>query len=100
MSRFTRLFAFALPLSALGVLACERSADAPQRASSCWTVPSDSTIAALLAERMQHNGVGTVVGVIDGSRQSIIAHGRSGPANARSLDGATVFQLGSLTKVF
>jgi CubicO group peptidase (beta-lactamase class C family) len=63
------------------------------------TLPSDSAIAALLAGRMQHNGVGMVVGVTDGERRSVIVHGKAGAANGRALDGATVFQLGSLTKV-
>lgn len=66
--------------------------------ASRWSVPSDDAISALLAERMQRNGVGMVVGVIDGERRSVIAHGVTGAADDRPLDGATVFQLGSLTK--
>jgi CubicO group peptidase (beta-lactamase class C family) len=62
-------------------------------------VPSDDEIAALLDERMAQNGVGMVVAVIDGGRESVISHGVSGAANQRPLDGNTVFQLGSLTKV-
>ena len=76
---------------------------AEQRPKSDDTIrsstPSDSAIAALLAERMQHNGVGMVVGVIDGERQAVIVHGKANAQNTRPLDGATVFQLGSLTKV-
>jgi CubicO group peptidase (beta-lactamase class C family) len=62
-------------------------------------VPSDEAIAELLAERMTSNGVGMVVGVIDGERRSVITHGISGAEDGRPLDGATVFQIGSLTKV-
>lgn len=87
-------------LLALAVAACAGSSDTPARASASWSPPSDSAIASLLAERLQHNGVGIVVAVVDGARRSIITHGRSGATSGRALDGSTVFQLGSLTKSF
>lgn len=65
-----------------------------------WTVPSDSDIRAMLAERMEHNGVGVVVGVIDSSGRRIVTYGRSGASNKRPLDAKTVFQIGSVTKSF
>jgi CubicO group peptidase (beta-lactamase class C family) len=65
-----------------------------------WRIPSDDMIEQLLAERMQHNGVGMVVGVIEPAGIRVVAHGRSGATNRRRLDGDTVFQIGSLTKVF
>lgn len=65
-----------------------------------WTLPSDSAIRALLAERMTHNGVGIVVGVIDSSGRRVISYGRTGARDNRPLDGHTVFQIGSVTKPF
>ena len=49
---------------------------------------------------MGHNGVGTVVGVIEPSGRRVVVFGRSGAADGRPLDGDTVFQIGSVSKVF
>ena len=65
-----------------------------------WELPSNNQIRSLLAERMARNGVGLVVGVIDRSGRRVIVHGLSGAADRRPLDGDTVFQIGSVTKVF
>jgi D-alanyl-D-alanine-carboxypeptidase/D-alanyl-D-alanine-endopeptidase len=83
----------------LWVAGCHAREERAPHGTTGWSVPSDEAIATLLAERMKHNGVGMVVGVIDGERRSVIAYGVSGAANGRPVDGATVFQLGSLTKV-
>src|SRR5215510_4425110 len=71
-----------------------------QEVPAAWKIPSNEDIRALLAERMQHNGVGMVVGVIEPDGQRVVAYGRSGARNHRALDGDTVFQLGSLSKPF
>lgn len=80
------------------------TSDAPAIADAAsgqtWTIPSNEDIRRLLAERMQHNGVGIVVGVIDAGGRRVVGHGRSGAADGRPLDGETVFQIGSVTKVF
>jgi serine-type D-Ala-D-Ala carboxypeptidase/endopeptidase len=83
------------------------SAALPARAQSSpsdpvdpWTVASDATIRQLLAERVGPNGVGAVVGVLEPAGTRIVSYGRSGAADSRPLDGNTVFQIGSLTKVF
>lgn len=65
-----------------------------------WSIPPNAVISALLEERMAHNGVGIVVGVIEQGRTRIVAHGRSGASDERPLDGDSVFQIGSVTKVF
>lgn len=65
-----------------------------------WTVPSDDEIRQLLAQRMRVNGVGIVVGVIEPAGRRIVTYGESGAADGRPLDGDTVFQIGSVTKVF
>lgn len=64
-----------------------------------WSVPSDQQIRELLGERMQHHGVGIVVGIIEPSGRRVIAHGKSGAADELPLNGDTLFQIGSVTKV-
>jgi serine-type D-Ala-D-Ala carboxypeptidase/endopeptidase len=84
-----------------GALSPVRAQDAHSTAATpAWSVPTNEDIRKLLAERMRHNGVGAVVGVIEPSGQRIVVSGRSGAANGRALDGETVFQIGSLSKVF
>jgi D-alanyl-D-alanine-carboxypeptidase/D-alanyl-D-alanine-endopeptidase len=76
-------------------------APAPRAASNLpWIIPSNEKIAGLLAERMKHNGVGIVIGVIEPSGQRVVAYGKSGAKDGRPLDGDTVFQIGSVTKTF
>jgi CubicO group peptidase (beta-lactamase class C family) len=65
-----------------------------------WAVPSNEQITELLAERMKHNGVGLVIGVIEPAGQRVVAYGKSGAKDGRPLDGDTVFQIGSVTKTF
>jgi CubicO group peptidase (beta-lactamase class C family) len=71
-----------------------------QEAGPAWSIPSNDDIHKLLAERMRHNGVGTVVGVIEPSGTRVVSFGRSGAPDGRALDGDTVFQMGSLSKTF
>lgn len=82
------------PVQAAEVQAVE-AAPAQQRA-----IPANDEIRRLLAERMEQNGVGIVVGVVEPGRRSVVAHGRTGAADDRALDGDTVFQIGSITKAF
>jgi len=74
----------------------------PQPAAVNWTLPSDTEIRKLLADRIdaQHQGVGIVVGVIGPSGRRIVAYGRRDQGDARPLDGDTEFEIGSITKVF
>ncbi|MEP1032054.1 serine hydrolase [Ekhidna sp.] len=83
----------------LGVVGCRREKKTFTSGKPEWAVPSDNLISAMLKERMLYNGIGMVVGVIDGERQNVVTNGLSGAENGRALDGETVFQLGSLTKV-
>lgn len=89
------IMAVALPAAAAREGVPGRSAPA-----SAWVIPTDEDIRTLLAERMRHNGVGIVVGVIEPAGRRVVAHGRSGAENGRALDGDTVFQIGSVTKTF
>jgi CubicO group peptidase (beta-lactamase class C family) len=49
---------------------------------------------------MERNGVGIVVGVIEPDGRRVVTSGKAGASDARPLDGDTVFQIGSVTKVF
>jgi serine-type D-Ala-D-Ala carboxypeptidase/endopeptidase len=65
-------------------------------------VLSDDEIRKILIERIdvRHQSVGIVVGVISGERRSVIAQGYLDSGDQRPLNGDTVFEIGSLTKVF
>jgi D-alanyl-D-alanine-carboxypeptidase/D-alanyl-D-alanine-endopeptidase len=70
-------------------------------ASAQAPFPPDSTVQVLLQEAVNSRGVrGIVVGLLDenGARR-VIAHGYPG-AGALPLDGESVFEIGSMTKVF
>lgn len=60
-------------------------------------MPSD-----ILAQRIDpmRRSVGIAVGIVDASGRRVIAHGRLNQDDDRRLDGATLFQIGSVTKVF
>src|SRR5690349_8388345 len=95
---FTAL-GISLALSVQAVAQAQQSQQAPS-ISPAWTVPSNDAIRALLDERMKSNGVGIVVGIVGPEGRRLIVHGRSGAPSARPLDGDTIFQIGSVTKVF
>ena len=69
-------------------------------------VPPDDEIRKVLAERVGENekDVGIVVGVIESQSGSdgrrIISYGHRNAGDARPLDGDTVFEIASVTKVF
>ncbi|MDQ2824732.1 MAG: serine hydrolase, partial [Verrucomicrobiota bacterium] len=65
-------------------------------------VPSDGEIRKILAERVGENekDIGIVVGVIEPQGQRIISYGHRSAGDPRPLDGDTVFEIGSVTKVF
>lgn len=65
-----------------------------------WVIPSNEEIRALLAKRMENNGVGVVVGVIEPAGRRIIPYGKSGTPEGRPLDGDTLFMIGSVAKTF
>ncbi|HLG95753.1 MAG TPA: serine hydrolase domain-containing protein [Bryobacteraceae bacterium] len=65
-------------------------------------VPSDDQIREILAERIdrEHESVGIVVGVIDRDGARVVAYGRPDTYDGRTVNGDTVFEIGSLTKIF
>ena len=64
--------------------------------------PSDSDIRQILVNRIdkEKQGVGIVVGVIDAKGHRIVSYGRLEKGDNRPLDGDTLFEIGSITKVF
>lgn len=65
-------------------------------------VPSDSEIRQILVDRVDtyKQSVGVVVGVIDPGGRRIISYGKLAAGDPRPLNGDTVFEIGSITKVF
>jgi CubicO group peptidase (beta-lactamase class C family) len=63
-----------------------------------WQVPADAEIARLIADRnAQRTGQGTVVGVLGPEGERIVA---GGPADGPAFDGSSLFEIGSISKVF
>lgn len=63
--------------------------------------PADSVVRAILVERVEAGrAVGIVVGLLEEGRTRVLAAGTAGGPGARPLDGRTVFEIGSVTKVF
>ncbi|MGE6784976.1 serine hydrolase [Ensifer adhaerens] len=64
--------------------------------------PTDAEIQEILTDRIdkQQQSVGIVVGIIDANGRRVIAHGHPAKGDTRPVDGQTVFEIGSITKVF
>jgi D-alanyl-D-alanine-carboxypeptidase/D-alanyl-D-alanine-endopeptidase len=65
-------------------------------------VPSDAEILKILVERVDkyRQSVGIVVGVIEPRGRRVIAYGNLANGDPRPLNGDTVFEIGSITKLF
>jgi CubicO group peptidase (beta-lactamase class C family) len=63
---------------------------------------SDSEIRRILINRIdvQRQGIGIVVGIIGPHERRVVAYGSLEKGNPRTLDGDTLFEIGSITKVF
>ena len=67
----------------------------PEPLPENWEMPSDDAIASIISERIaERPGAGMVVGVIDGGDMRTVA------AGGEQFDGDTIFEIGSMTKVF
>src|SRR3954471_179141 len=66
------------------------------------TVPSDAEIRKILVDRIdvQKQSVGIVVGVIEPAGRRVIAYGKLAKDDPRPLNGDTLYEIGSITKVF
>lgn len=64
--------------------------------------PPDAEIRKILADRIdtQRQGVGIVVGVIDPKGRRVVSYGALAKDDKRRLNGDTLFEIGSATKVF
>ncbi len=65
-------------------------------------VPSDAEIHKILIDRVgaESAGIGIVAGVIDANGRRVVAYGSLAKDDQRRLGGDTVFEIGSMTKVF
>jgi hypothetical protein len=75
---------------------------APQGTGDSLSLTSDAQIREILAERVdvQRRNVGIVVGIVTPGGRRIIPYGRFSHDESRALTGDTVFEIGSVTKVF
>ena len=70
----------------------------PARGSAAQAL-SDSAARTLIAQRVDAGmGVGIVAGLLDATGTRVVSYGQSG--TGRPLDGNTVFEIGSISKVF
>jgi serine-type D-Ala-D-Ala carboxypeptidase/endopeptidase len=65
-------------------------------------LPSDAEIQKLIATRVdtERRNLGIVVGIVTPGGRRIVSHGRSSLNDPRALDGDSVFEIGSVTKIF
>jgi D-alanyl-D-alanine-carboxypeptidase/D-alanyl-D-alanine-endopeptidase len=78
-----------------------RPAPRPQ-ADAPWTTPTDTEILTVLKRRIdqEHRTVGIVAGLIEPGGRRVVFHGTREKGGARKVDGDTLFEIGSVTKVF
>jgi len=78
-------------VAVVALLAIEAIAQAP-----------DAEIRQILADRVdvQHKSVGIVVGIVTPQGRRVVSYGRLDRGGPRPVDGDTVFEIGSVTKVF
>jgi CubicO group peptidase (beta-lactamase class C family) len=93
-----RIEHFGMSLLAAALAFAPALAQSPPAAST----PTDGEIKKILVDRIdtQRQSIGIVVGVIDADGRRVVSHGHLASGDARTLDGDTVFEIGSITKVF
>ena len=89
----------------LAVLVPALTAQNAPASSASSALPSDTEIRRMLAERVQslagsEDGIGIVIGIIEPKGRRVIAVGHSSQKDQRPLNGETVFEIGSVSKVF
>lgn len=87
----------ALVCFGLGVMSVHSSAQVPTPLT-----PSLEEVQSVLADRVERSqqGSGMVVGIIDPSGRRVISHGVLRKGDTAKVDGDTLFEIGSITKVF
>ncbi len=87
----------------IGILLCAASfLIGSAHAAGAGAAPSDAEIHQILVNRIDNEkqGVGIVVGVIDAKGRHVVSYGHLEKGDNRPLDGDTIFEIGSITKVF
>jgi CubicO group peptidase (beta-lactamase class C family) len=92
-------------LHTIDALAQQQSAPATQsqpRSVAQAALPSDAEIRQMLVDRIdvEHRTVGIVVGLITPQGRRIVSYGHLEKGDSRPLDGNTIFEIGSISKVF
>jgi serine-type D-Ala-D-Ala carboxypeptidase/endopeptidase len=89
-----------LAVACLALCLLEAKAQTPPAMTT--SAPPDAEIRSILADRVevQKQGVGIVIGVIEPRGRRIVAYGSLERGDKRPLDGNTLFEIGSITKVF
>lgn len=66
------------------------------------SAPTDEQLRQILAQRIDEakQSVGIVVGIVSPAGRRVVAYGHLAKNDPRTLDGDTVFEIGSVTKVF
>ena len=74
----------------------------PLRLTSAQTGSSDDEIRKILQDRIEvaKRSVGIVVGLIDDKGTHVVSYGKPDQSSTQTLDGDSVFEIGSVTKVF
>jgi CubicO group peptidase (beta-lactamase class C family) len=75
------------------------AAQVPNREAA---LPTDAEIQSLITTRVdiEHRNLGIVVGIVTPGGRRVVSHGRASLHDRRDLDGDTVFEIGSVTKLF
>ena len=79
----------------------QASPQLPSRDTDTFTISNDD-VTRILRERVDqmHKGVGIVVGLVDRTGTRVISYGTTDRKNHRPVNGDSVFEIGSLTKLF
>ena len=74
----------------------------PVRLTVAQTGMTDDEIKSILQDRVDRakQSVGIVVGLIDDKGTRIISYGKPNQASQQTVDGDSIFEIGSITKVF
>jgi len=87
--------------SAAGLITILGIAAWPLCSSAQSGTAPDADVRAILKARVDAiPNSGIVVGILEGGRSRVVAYGTAGPEGKPPLDGDTVFEIGSITKVF
>src|SRR5688572_6603322 len=91
-----------LPIAALLGAVMMTATGAAQTVSAPSPVPSDAAIHKIIESRVEthRQSVGIVVGVIGPAGRRIVVYGHPSKGAAATVDGDTIFEIGSITKVF